>query len=339
MTRADQTGYRLCSLVSKASGDDPAGNATPFGAYLGVEIAPPWRRDASESKHFPEGLRDAIEEAGQARIIGKFTGLMPDPEHSRRGHTRVLLAKKPEGPFAAYEKLEYVLPDAEVSTFAKVLAKPEELSRFEVYQEDTSSVRDLLVCTHGSRDVCCGKFGYPIYEVLRHRYAEPGKLRVWRTSHIGGHRFAPTILDLPEGRYWGYLEPEALETLAKRNAPVSELRRFYRGWAGLATRCEQMVEGEIFAREGWGWIEYLKEGRVLAVDGEEDRAEVRIEYQSPGGEIFGAYEATVEQSGSVMTLGSSGTDPLQEVKQYRVSRLEKLGVRRRAATPTERSRG
>lgn len=40
-----------------------------------------------------------------------------------------------------------------------------------------------------------------------------------------------------------------------------------------------------------------------------------------------------------MTLGSSGTDPLQEVKQYRVSRLEKLGLRKGAATAKERSRG
>ncbi len=327
MTHAEQTEteHRLCSVVSRAAGDDPGGNATPFDSYLGVEIAPPWRDDVAGSKYFPEGLRHAIEGAWKAGNIGKFTGLMPDLEYSREGHTRMLFLKRPEGPFAAYEKLEYLLPNAEVVPFVEALAAPERLPRFERYREDTAHVRDFLVCTHGSRDVCCGKFGYPLYEILRYGYAAAsgGLLRVWRTSHIGGHRFAPTLLDLPEGRYWGHLEPEALENLAKRSGPVAELRRFYRGWAGLGTRCEQMAEREVFAREGWEWTEYLKEGRVLAVNGEEDRAEVRIEYHSPGGEISGAYEATVEQDGSVMTLGSSGADLLQEARQYRVSRLKR----------------
>jgi hypothetical protein len=60
------------------------------------------------------------------------------------------------------------------------------------------------------------------------------------------------------------------------------------------------------------------------VDENEDRAEVRVEYRSPDGSTSGAYEATVEVSGSLMTLPSSGTGPLQEAKQYRVSRLEKI---------------
>lgn len=58
-------------------------------------------------------------------------------------------------------------------------------------------MRDILVCTHGSRDVCWGKFGYAIYKLLRARHAAPNGLRVWRTSHIGGHRFASTLLDFP----------------------------------------------------------------------------------------------------------------------------------------------
>lgn len=324
MTQVDQTGYRLCSVVSKAAGDDPAGNATPFDAYLGVEIATPWRGDVTESKHFPEGLRNAIEGVWQAGPIGKFTGLMPDPEYSRQGHTRVLFMKKPEGPFAAYEKLEYLLPVAEVIPFVKTLAKLEGLSSFERYREDTAHVRDILVCTHGSRDVCCGKFGYSIYNMLRFKHAAPGSLRIWRTSHIGGHRFAPTLMDLPEGRYWGHLELEAVENIVLRNGSFSDVGRFYRGWAGFGSSFEQIAEREILTREGWVWTGYLKEGRVLAVNDGEDRAEVRIEYRSPDGRISGAYEATVEQDGSVMTLGSSGTDPLQEVKRYRVSRLENV---------------
>ena len=87
---------------------------------------------------------------------------------------------------------------------------------------------------------------------------------------------------------------------------------------------EQIAEREIFVREGWAWTGYAKASRTLQVDEEGERAEVRIEYTSREGSVSGAYEATVERARSVMTLANSGTDPLTEAKQYRVSRLEKI---------------
>jgi hypothetical protein len=315
----------LCSVVSKATREEPAGCGTPFVGYLGIEVAPPWKHDITESSRFPEGLRKAVERAQDAGVIGKFTTLFPDPVYSREGYVRALYLHKPPGPFVAYEKREYAVPEGEIVPLVEALAEGlDGLSCFQRYEEDTSRVRDILVCTHGSHDACCGKFGYPVYATLRYGYAaaSEGQLRVWRTSHIGGHRFAPTLIDFPEGRYWGHLEPEAIEKLVLRKGPVSGLRQFYRGWAGLSGKFEQIAEREIFAREGWGWTRYLKSGKTLKADQNEDRAEVRIEYATSGGNA-GAYEATVEANGTVMTLCNSGPEPLQEVKQYRVSRLEK----------------
>jgi hypothetical protein len=317
---------QLCSVVSKGVEEDPAGCGRPFDRYLGIEVVPPWSDDVTESPRFPEGLREAVERAQHAGVIGKFTALFPDPVYSREGYVKTLYLHKPPGPFAAYEKCEYAVPAGEIVPLVEALEEgPDGLSRFGRYKEDTSHVRDILVCTHGSHDACCGKFGYPAYEALRYGYAGASKrqLRVWRTSHIGGHRFAPTLIDFPEGRYWGHLEPVALEKLVLRKGPVSGLGRFYRGWAGLSGKFEQIAEREIFVREGWKWTRYLKSGKTLEADENEDRAEVRIEYATSGG-IAGAYEATVEANGTVMTLGNSGPDPLQEVKQYRVSRLERV---------------
>jgi hypothetical protein len=47
-----------------------------------------------------------------------------------------------------------------------------------------------LVCTHGRRDQCCAVIGRPLLAVV-------GDAR--ESSHIGGHRFAPTVLLLPMG--------------------------------------------------------------------------------------------------------------------------------------------
>ena len=48
----------------------------------------------------------------------------------------------------------------------------------------------LLVCTHGGRDRCCGSDGTRLFQAL---FPPPG-VRVWRTSHTAGHRFAPTAI-------------------------------------------------------------------------------------------------------------------------------------------------
>lgn len=316
--------HRRCSLVSRATDDDPGGSGTPFASYLGVEVPTPWDEDVTESPNFPKGLSEPIEKAFDTGIIGKFTGLMPDPEYSHEGHKRVLLYRRAESPGVAYERHEWLLPDEQLVSFIHALSS--DSSRFERYRETAPIVRDILVCTHGGRDACCGKFGYPVYEKLRYKYAAeyPG-LRVWRTSHIGGHRFAPTLIDFPNGHYWGHLEPEALENLVLNNGSFSQVRPFYRGWAGLESPFEQLVEREILAKEGWEWISYTKESRVL--EASEEGARVRIEYASPENSVQRAYEATVETNGSVMTLGSCGTDPLQEVKQYRVTRLKNFPVK------------
>ncbi len=313
---------RLCSIVSRASGEELAGSAIPFEHRLLVEVSPPWEGDVGASRHYPEGLWEALMGAWRRGSQVGMTAILPDPEYSVEGRSRLVYLRRPDGPFAGYEKREYLLPDEDLVPAVEALfGGPEGALRFEEYRRDTGSVRDLVVCTHGSHDACCGKFGYPIYEKLRRDHAQQDRLRVWRASHLGGHRFAPTLVDYPEGRYWGRLEPWAVEALVSRKGPASELRRFHRGWSGLESNFEQIVEGEILAREGWGWTGYLKEGRMLA-DEDGLRARVRIGYRSRDGATSGSYTAVVEESGRVMTLIDSGSEPLQEARQYRVERLE-----------------
>ncbi len=316
---------RLCSLVSRANGEDPAGSARPLQTRLIVEMAQPWQRNVLDSRHAVKGLRQVVQGAQECGILGVFAAVLPDREYSRKGHTRCLFLRRPAGPFAVYEKEDFLVPNGELVAAVEALLQGwGGHSPFERYRQDTACVRDIVVCTHGSRDVCCGKFGYPVYDTLRRRYdAARWKVRVWRSSHIGGHRFAPTLIDYPEARYWGHLEPWAAERLAAKRGQVSDLRRFYRGWSGLSSPFEQVAEREIFAREGWMWSGYLKEGRILA--SVRNRAEVRIVYESPDGAVSGAYEAVVEATGTVMTLESSG-GKLSEVDQYRIVRLEKSGT-------------
>ncbi|MEC7983588.1 MAG: sucrase ferredoxin [Myxococcota bacterium] len=57
----------------------------------------------------------------------------------------------------------------------------------------------VLICTHGLRDRCCGILGGKIY--IRAKRISPDL--VWQASHLGGHRFAPTLLTFPQGMLYG----------------------------------------------------------------------------------------------------------------------------------------
>lgn len=62
----------------------------------------------------------------------------------------------------------------------------------------------ILVCTHGVHDTCCALRGRPVAAALSATWPE----LVWECSHVGGDRFAPNVLVLPDGFYYGNLEPD-----------------------------------------------------------------------------------------------------------------------------------
>lgn len=64
----------------------------------------------------------------------------------------------------------------------------------------------MLVCSHARRDQCCALAGRPILAALTR---EVGPEHIWEASHLGGHRFAPTMLLLPTGQVLGRLNPVA----------------------------------------------------------------------------------------------------------------------------------
>ncbi len=62
----------------------------------------------------------------------------------------------------------------------------------------------LLVCTHGRHDTCCALRGRPLAAALSARWPE----LTWECSHVGGDRFAPNLVVLPDGAYYGNLDAD-----------------------------------------------------------------------------------------------------------------------------------
>ena len=57
----------------------------------------------------------------------------------------------------------------------------------------------FCVCAHGRHDACCAERGRPTAAALTRTHPE----ETWEVSHIGGDRFAPNMLVLPQGLYYG----------------------------------------------------------------------------------------------------------------------------------------
>ncbi|KRF02497.1 hypothetical protein ASG88_03690 [Nocardioides sp. Soil777] len=218
-----------CSVASRDDGEPIAGTAPTDTAFLLVEHAGSWGRKAVAESRLPEAVRDHL---------GALTGVRVQLIRRHGGESgpgvRVFHARATLGGFDVRTE---VLPDAE--------------SLLDLHLDDdlgggpdwTAYDAPLwLVCTNGRRDRCCAEIGRPITAALAGRWPEA----TWETTHLGGHRFAGTLLALPSGHTLGRLDVasavEACAILEKGSVPVEASR----GRAGL-TPAEQVRELHVLA--------------------------------------------------------------------------------------------
>jgi hypothetical protein len=103
----------------------------------------------------------------------------------------------------------------------------------------------LLVCAHGVHDVCCAIRGRPVAEALSREWPEG----TFECSHLGGDRFAPNVLVLPDGAcYAGMSADQSVATVAAHLGGEVDVR-WLRGVAGLHP-AEQVALGAVLER--WG---------------------------------------------------------------------------------------
>ena len=259
-----------CSTQARGLGVDPAGTAVSMPAVLLVEVPLPWPNDVGE-------LPALAEVTGLAASLGaRVQAVVPDPGRQARGEARIVLHRQPDGPFREYDR--YV---ATVS--ADALA---EGVRAVTDSSKTSPGTDVLVCSHGARDRCCGSLGTALAAAMPPRSG----VDVVRTSHLGGHRFAPTVLVLPSATAWAWMDQDLLTAVVDRSVAPSELRPHYRGSTAMAHPALQVVEAEVFAAVGWDWLDHSRNGTVEDLG--DGRWLARIE--SSGGMWIG----TVEEGGT-----------------------------------------
>lgn len=333
MSNPEKTTIRsYCNALAIQRGVDAAGSASVFEAAAVVEIPLPWKPDIyQEAGVLPQQVIDLFQRWLQRYREGQpynksVLMIAPDPEYSRPGFRRVMYYQRPSGQFAQYKKVEYLVPEDQFGALIWSLFEArDQLPRFQAYLDTpASTMRDLLVCTHGTVDAACAKFGYPLYKTLRTKYADD-QLRVWRVSHFGGHLYAPTLIDMPSAHFWAYVEEPQGEQIAHRSGSPENLRTHYRGCSAFEHGLMQAAERDIWQREGWDWFNYPKSGRILeqGASAEEPQwARVQFDFTTPQGAA--SYQARVEVSRRIETEYSSHNTETYAVPQYRVTSLETI---------------
>lgn len=325
---------KFCSVCARQSGLDPVGFAYSYEHVVVLELPLPWPETMYDQpgvlpQELLEFRRLIVEAYKRGESFSSSSLVMaPDPVYSQEGMRRVISYKRPNPPFATFEQVEYLVPEGQEGPLAwALLVDNSALPQFAEYLVPERPVRDIMVCTHGAIDAACAKFGFPTYRHLRGLadHAEQ-ETRVWRVSHFGGHEFAPTLLDMPEFRFWAYMDPTVCDSLLFHQGETVMMRDRYRGWAGLGKPVLQVAERELFVKFGWEWLQFAKSGRIIEQCSEDKPTwyDVQISYSSPDRERQGCYQMHVEYIGVVDCSYSTKTGASYAHDQYRVTAIERI---------------
>lgn len=196
----------FCSRAALASHEALAGTGVRGAAYVFLPVPKRFWRDAefNESWATPREI-DAIRQARRAGVVTR-------------------LYNPPVGGDAA---VFVYARDARARSVALSNLEPAWGERWRI--EAAESPR-LAVCTQGTRDRCCAKWGFAVYIKAR-RLFEAGRsaFEPLECSHLGGDRFAATGVFLPSGSMYAHLDSLDLEALSAAEARGAIDAAHYRG--------------------------------------------------------------------------------------------------------------
>ena len=331
-----------CASAHLAAGVDPAGTAPVWDAVLVVEVPGPWPRDISAAEPF-RSLTDAVRPtlAGADGRVWRPQGVVPGEPG---GGTRVMAFERTRSGPGPFTRREWVVPDGEPERVvqlcaALVASDADAQAGFEQWRDDPpEGTVDLLVCTHGTRDVCCGGQGPPLCSEVAGalgaaggRTAQGAPARLWRTSHAGGHRFAPTGVSFPEGVAWAHLDAGAALSVLRRDGDPASLAGHVRGAVTVAGPQAQVADREGFAVHGWGWWAAERTAVLVAHDRTTLASSVEVLGRLPDGADVGV-RARVELDHHIAmpTCGAVEEPELATEPVWRVAARDVLALDGRA---------
>ncbi|WP_327352939.1 sucrase ferredoxin [Streptomyces sp. NBC_01304] len=212
-----------CATASRDLNEPLTGTAATAKTWLLLEQPGPWGAKALTSSHLDPELGAALEAAAEG--TGVRVALIRRPGRHADCHTvtrrRVFVAHVDPGRMGS-EHTDAGHTPAATWLRTAVTDHPEQLLQLDFAglgrgdHAGFDAVLDgrphtgaplALVCTNGKRDRCCALLGRPLAAEL----ADAGEEGAWEVTHLGGHRFSPTLLVLPYGYAYGRVDAHAVK--------------------------------------------------------------------------------------------------------------------------------
>jgi hypothetical protein len=278
----------LCAEVSRAHAEPLQATASRVDTWILIEYRGLWAHDAIDGSTLSEPVKAHLVELRR-----------------RLPHVRILFVRRTDrrsrdGLLAYVARSSPAEPQLRCLEFERY----DDLLGLDLAAAGTSVEHPLfLVCTHGKHDRCCAKFGRPLYDAVREQVEDQW---VWQSSHVGGDRFAGNLLVMPDGVYYGRVEPgeawAVVEAALERRVhlPLYRGRSCY-GFAAQAA--------EIAVRETTG-LTSLDDVAVRSLTAEEAGWRALVEARGE------AYAVSVEIEEGTPTHLTCSTPRLSRPKRY-----------------------
>lgn len=288
-----------CMDFALANQLDPGGTALAPDVVVLIEVDEPWPKPVGKhevlvdlvhaSQEWPEQIRllAAVPQGDDPRRIIAFR-----PTATGMTRTEKMLCADPVGALRAALNGESGDGVEELAT--------------------SNGVTTMLVCTQGSHDICCGEDGAAFAQWAEANADQLGGVEIFRVSHTGGHRFAPTAMTLPDGRMWAYLDAESASQIVDSRGDAAAVVGQCRGWWGAPTGPAQIGERAVFAQLGFAVDELERSVEVRDMDG---RYAVAV---TVGADVF---EVGVQVGREVPTIacGAPGGLPAKPGREWTVT--------------------
>lgn len=221
--------HRFCADLSREQHDPLAGSAAHFERNLLISWPRnKWTRNLRHANDMPDSLAKTLDAIA---ADGRRVNLIHRREQADESHQVLLMP----------ERRRFVVPREALETFLAAWQSGAPLTAWEGARVDHDL---LLCCTHGKKDKCCAKYGYQTYKQLAQVVAAHElPFDVWESSHLGGCRFAASLILLSPVRKYGRITPQQALPFLQAEAQGRRFLPGYRGDSQLtpAQQCAQLA--------------------------------------------------------------------------------------------------
>ena len=213
-----------CAVSARDRQDPLIGSAPQARRWLLIEHQGPWAVDALAGSRLSSEVLELLTRTAQEQ--GARPLLIRRPGRSGGAGPRAWAVSYEEG-VTAWGSWS---TDDDLRAAAAALSLP-------APPADALPGEILLVCAHGVHDACCAIRGRPVAAALGTEWPAA----TWECSHVGGDRFAPNVVLLPDGVYYGLLDAANAVDTVRRHLAGEVVVPFLRGFSRAAPPAQAAI--------------------------------------------------------------------------------------------------